>query len=93
MTNAEKLEAIHRLVRNCGKEGKKRGGYYTHNYQCGACPITAYTEDEGYTHGIFVPDMLDCWYTHGREEVEFASTCQEWGAESLDSLYKVAIRA
>jgi hypothetical protein len=37
--------------------------------------------------------MLDCWYMHGREEVEFASTCQEWGVESLDSLYKVAIRA
>ena len=91
MTNSEKLEAIYRLVKQFGKEGKKRGGYYTYTYQCGACPITAYTEDEGWTHGIFVPGMLDCWYTHSKE-VEFASTCQEWGAESLDSLYKVAIK-
>lgn len=94
MTNEQKLEAIWRIVRNCGKETRKRAGYYTYTYRIGSCPVTAYTEDEGWTHGIFVPDMLNCWHTNvDGKEVIFGSSCQQWGAESLDSLYKVAVGA
>ena len=86
MTHEAMLEAIHKLVKTFGKKVGMRGGYEVFMYHIGACPVHAYTEDEGWTHGIYVPDMLSCFVTHTKE-IQFNTWNGPYGKESLESLY------
>lgn len=88
MTHEEMLEAIHKHVKTFGKKVSMRGGYEVFMTHIGACQVHAYTEDEGWTHGIYVSDMLDCFVMHTKP-INFHTWHGPYGKESLESLHRL----
>jgi hypothetical protein len=84
---AAMIEAIHAYVMKWGTKVRMRGGYEMKMYHIGVCPVEAITEDEGYTHGIYCPDLISAWNTYGRG-YSFSSNDEE----TLLSLYRLMMK-
>jgi len=85
-TPIEMIEAIWRYVRRTGDKVRMRAGYEVQKRHIGVCPVEAYIEDEGYTHGIYCPDLINAWHTHGQG---YRITLND--EETLLSLYRLMI--
>lgn len=85
-TPAEMIEAIHKYVKQADKVIRQRGGYPVYKRFIGVCPVEAYTEDTGYTHGIYCPDFIHAYNTHGQG---YGITLND--EETLLSLYRLMV--
>ena len=88
-TNIEMLEELYKYVKSAGWNlDELRGGFPLWHRVIGVCPTTAYTEDEGWTHGIYVPDLISVFYTSNGYNKDVVFTYGD--KETLISLYNLA---
>lgn len=85
---AEMIEAIYEYVKQANDVVRMRSGYPVYKRFIGVCPVEAYTEDDGYTHGIICPDLIHAYNTYGQS---YGITLND--EETLLSLYRLMIGA
>jgi len=84
----EMIEAIHAHVKRSNNIVRQRSGYPVFSTHIGVCRVEAYTDDNGYTHGIFCPDLIHACNTEGQG---YTITIND--EETLLSLYRLMIGA
>ena len=87
-TSIEMITELHQLItKNGSQEETLYGGFHKFTLMIGVSPVTATTCDEGYTKGIFIPDLLNVYHTYGREEIGF----MKGDEELLTAIYNIAM--